>query len=85
MCGGFGGLGRGKIGRPRENGAMNGGVGTLGSVYLCPSLYLGGAVCGAHEGACARMQMCTRMACDLQLQCEQPQCEFSLGMLSFCP
>lgn len=41
VCGGFGGLGRGKIGRPRENGAMNRGVGTLGSVYLCPSLYLG--------------------------------------------
>lgn len=53
------------------NGSRHSGV----CVFM-PLTLSGGAVCAAHLGECAHMQICVREACDLQLQCEQQQCEF---------
>lgn len=54
-------------------------------IYAPHFIWGGGAVCSAHVRACACRQMCVRVACELQLQCEQQQREFELGALSFCP
>lgn len=47
VWGGVGGLGRGKIGRPRENGPMNG-SGHSGACVFMPLTSSEGAVCAAH-------------------------------------
>lgn len=50
------------------------GVGTLESVFLCPPFIW---VC-CVRCTCVYMHACVRVAYELQLQCEQHQCQFYL-------